>query len=65
MAEEYETKKVEVAGQIICELIRQKILPGELSRGGTMPVDQAAGAIGRLYQGIWQAIDKAPKAKAE
>ncbi len=62
MAEEYLTKQVEVAGQIVCELIRKDILPTELRKGG-MTVDDLVGVLGVLYKGIWQAIASAPKAK--
>ena len=64
MAEEYATKKVEVAGQIVCELIRKDILPTELRKGG-MPVAKLAEILGGLYQIIWKAIDTAPKAKTQ
>ncbi len=62
MAEEYAAKKVEVAGLIVCELIRRGILPTELTEGG-MTVSRLAERLGVLYQGIWQAIDTAPKSK--
>ena len=62
MADEYVTKKVEVAGQIVCELIRKDILPAELREGG-MPADKLAGILGKLYQIIWKAIDTAPKSE--
>ncbi|GAH89217.1 unnamed protein product [marine sediment metagenome] len=63
MAEEYATKKVEVAGQILCELIRKDIIPAELKRG--MGASDFAEVYGLIYQGIWQAIDSAPKAKTK
>ncbi len=65
MAEDYMAKKVEVAGQIICELIRMDVLPTELRTGGGMPASQLADLLGEMYQRIWQAIDSAPKAKTQ
>ncbi len=61
MAEEYIAKQVEVTGQIICELIRKDILPKDLTKGGTMTVAELASVLGVLYQGIWKAIDAAPR----
>ena len=63
--EDYETKKVEVAGQIVCELIRKDILPTELRQPGGMVVGKLAEVLGGMYQIIWQAIDRAPKAKTQ
>ena len=65
MAEEYVTKQVEVAGQIVCELIRKDILPANVREAGGMPVEKLAEVLGKLYQGIWQAINSAPKAKTQ
>jgi len=59
MAFEVATKKVEVAGQIVCELIRKDILPASVRQEDGMPVNQLAKVLGTLYQGIWKAIDKA------
>ena len=60
MAEEFSTKKIEVAGQIVCELIRKDILPAQL-RQGQMQAGELAGVLGAIYQTIWKAIDSAPK----
>ncbi len=62
MAEDFISMKVEVAGQIVCELIKKDVLPSEMREGG-MPVGKLAEVLGALYQGIWQAIDSAPKSK--
>ena len=64
MAEDYIVKQVEVAGQILCELIRKDILPAELRKGG-LTVGDLTEVLGVLYQGIWQAIASAPKAKTQ
>jgi len=63
MAEDYSSTKVEVAGQIICELIRKDILPTELRTGGGMPAAKLAELLGEMYQIIWKAISTAPTSK--
>jgi len=57
MAKELETKKVEVAGQIVCELIRKDVLPTESRKGRGMKAADLAEVLGVLYQRIWKAID--------
>jgi len=46
MAEEYIAKQVEVAGQILCELIRKGIVPTELRRPGGMKARDLAELLG-------------------
>lgn len=60
MAEELAAKQVEVAGQIICELIKKDILPSELRKPGGMSAADFAEILGRIYQIIWKAIYTAP-----
>ena len=60
MADEYAAKQVEVAGQIICELIRHDVLPAEVREEGGMPAAQLAEVLGVMYQIIWKAIYTAP-----
>ncbi len=61
MADEFIAKKVEVAGQIICELIRKGILPTELERN--VPATELAELLGKMYQIIWKATYTAPESK--
>ncbi len=63
MAEEYATKQVEVAGQIICELIRKDILPTEFSTAEGRSASKMADILGEMYQIIWKAIYTAPQSK--
>ena len=63
MADEYGTKQVEVAGQIICELIRKDILPAELRTGKPIPASELAGVLGEMYQIIRKAIYTALESK--
>ena len=60
MANELAAKKVEVAGLIICELIRKDVLPLGLTKRGGMSIDKVALTLGTLYQSIWQFIDSTP-----
>lgn len=62
-AEDISVKKIEVAGAIVVELLRQKIHPSKLQTG--MSVAELCGIIGTMYQMIWNAIDQAPQSKGK
>ncbi len=59
MADDLAVKKIEVAGQIVCQLVNKDVLPLGIYKRGGMPIDKVAATIGSLYQSIWQAIDSA------
>lgn len=65
MAQDYPSTQVEVAGQIICELIKKDILPQELRTREGISAGKLAGIMGRMYQIIWQDIYAAPTAAKE
>jgi hypothetical protein len=60
MADEMTLKKMEITGQIVCELIRKDVLPQGITKHGGMSIEKVAVTLGTLYQSLWRYIDEVP-----
>ena len=60
MSDELTLKKMEITGQIVCQLIEKDVLPLGLTKHGGMSIEKVAVTLGTLYQSIWRYINEVP-----
>jgi len=60
MSDELTLKKLEITGQIICQLIEKDVLPLGLTKRGGLSIDEVTVTLGTLFQRLWRYIDEVP-----